>query len=471
MERTGGNSPRKRGGSMAGIGFELRRILVKGSYLSELGAYLYAALISSGPWLMSIFTLSVLGLFREQTLSNVEHEIFRSTIIYTYAFSLVYVGFFQLVTTRYLADEFYLGRLESSMRCFWTCCATVLVIGTPLAALAYLQFEISALYKLLAVMLFIVVSLIWLAMIFISAVKDYIQIVIAFAVGTVISIAGALWLSRFFGPEGNMIGYLAGQMVIFFWLLARLIAEFPVGPIWDRTMFTYFITYWELAAIGIIYNLAIWIDKIVFWLAPDGRTIVPYFRTHDFYEGPIFFAYLTIVPTLAIFLMKIETSFYDHYRMYYAKVMDNHPLSAILEEKGRLVEALHASLREILIIQGAITCLCIAFAPEIIALAQLTPIQVPIYRIALTGAFLQVLLSVVIIILFYFDLRKDVLIISTIFLTTNCGFSWLSTRMDAAFYGYGYCYSCFVALFVAYWMLDWNLRNLEFITFARQPIG
>ena len=145
---------------MAGIGFELRRILGKGSYLNELSAYLYAALISSGPWLMSIFTLSVLGLFREQTLSNVEHEVFRSTIIYTYAFSLVFVGFFQLVATRYLADELFLGRAESTMRAFWSCCAAVLCIGVPLAALAYLRFDISGYYKLLAVMLFAVVSLI-----------------------------------------------------------------------------------------------------------------------------------------------------------------------------------------------------------------------------------------------------------------------------------------------------------------------
>lgn len=456
---------------MAGIGFELRRILGKGSYLNELSAYLYAALISSGPWLMSIFTLSILGLFREQTLSNVEHEVFRSTIIYTYAFSLVFVGFFQLVATRYLADELFLGRAESTMRAFWSCCAAVLCIGVPLAALAYLRFEISGYYKLLAVMLFAVVSLIWLAMIFISAIKDYIQIVLAFAVGTAISIGGALWLSHSMGPEGHMLGYLAGQSVIFFWLLSRLLAEFHLGAVFDKAMWGYFIKYWELAAIGIMYNLAIWIDKIIFWLAPDARTIVPFFKTHDFYEGPVFFAYLTIVPTLAIFLMKVETSFYDHYRLYYAKVMENLPLHAILDEKNRLVDSLHNSLREILIIQGAITVLCIAFAPQIIAMAQLSPIQIPIYRIALTGAFLQVLLSVVIIILFYFDRRGDVLFISALFLVTNGFFSWITTQMDAGFYGYGYCYSCFTALFAAYWRLDWNISNLEYITFARQPIG
>lgn len=39
---------------MAGIGFELRKILKRDSLLSLMQAYSYAALISSGPWIMSI---------------------------------------------------------------------------------------------------------------------------------------------------------------------------------------------------------------------------------------------------------------------------------------------------------------------------------------------------------------------------------------------------------------------------------
>lgn len=86
-------------------------------------------------------------------------------------------------------------------------------------------------------------------------------------------------------------------------------------------MLTYFLKYWELALIGMLFNLAIWVDKIMFWFAPDSRMVVPYLRTHDMYEGPIFFAYLTIVPTLAIFLVKIETKFYEHYHDYFAKII------------------------------------------------------------------------------------------------------------------------------------------------------
>ena len=51
---------------MAGIGFELRKILKRDNLLSLLQAYSYAAVISSGPWILSIvgaIILLALGFF------------------------------------------------------------------------------------------------------------------------------------------------------------------------------------------------------------------------------------------------------------------------------------------------------------------------------------------------------------------------------------------------------------------------
>ena len=47
---------------MAGIGFELRKLLRKESYLGLLQTYAYASIISSGPWVLSIVGIIVIGL-------------------------------------------------------------------------------------------------------------------------------------------------------------------------------------------------------------------------------------------------------------------------------------------------------------------------------------------------------------------------------------------------------------------------
>ena len=68
----------------------------------------------------------------------------------------------------------------------------VLVAGTLITIPPYWICKVSLVYKIMGVMLFLVICMIWLCMIVLSAIKDYNGIVHAFVAGAVISIAGAL---------------------------------------------------------------------------------------------------------------------------------------------------------------------------------------------------------------------------------------------------------------------------------------
>lgn len=456
---------------MAGIGFELKKILKRGTFLSRFESYLYGALISSGPWLMTAICLGILGILRGTSLSNEEHEIFRSTIIYTYAFSLIYIGAIQLVVTRYLADQLYIKNERVTLPTFFTCTVLIFAGGGLFAGLFYYPFKISILHKLSGVILFLLVSMIWMCMVFLSVIKDYFSVVFAFIGGTITSILAAPYMGRLLGIEGYLLGYILGQAIIFFWLLSKLLIEFPVSGLWNKDLFQHFRKYQDLLAIGFIYNLAIWSDKFIFWFAPDARLIVPWFRTHDLYDGAVFFSYLTIIPSLALFMVNIETKFYDHYRHYYVRIMGKQSLSSIMKEKHHMVLMLKDSMRMIFIFQGVITIMCLVFAPYLIKMAGLIPAQVPIFRICLIGSFLQILLAMNMIILFYFDLRKHVLAVTLLFLFSNVVFSMLTAKMGIQFYGYGYTYACFASLIFAFYLLDNSLEDLEYITFAKQPVS
>ncbi|PIE67156.1 MAG: hypothetical protein CSA23_05220 [Deltaproteobacteria bacterium] len=455
---------------MAGIGFELKKILNRQTFLGDLTAYMYAAMVSSGPWLMSIVCLAVLGIYQGAGLTRLEHALFRSTVVYTYAFSLILLGIVQLIATRYMADRLYEKQIDTILSTLFTCSVLVLTAGSAFAAGSYFFFQVSFLHKMLGVMLFLVISMIWLCMIFLSAIKDYNGIVNAFALGAVLSIAAAFYLGRSMGTEGYLAGYLIGQAVTLFWILAKVIVEFPPGRLWNRDFLMYFIRYGDLVGVGFLFNIGIWVDKFVFWMAPDARIIVPWFATHDIYEAPVFFAYLTIVPAMAIFLLKIETVFYQHYRQYYAKVIGKRSLAEILKEKSDMVDALKGSIRDVFVVQGTVTVFCLIFAPTLVALARLSPMQIPLFRIVLIGSFLQILLCINVIILFYFDLRRAVLVVSVVFVAANAGLSTLSIVLGFAFYGYGYTYACLIALMVAFHQLHINVRDLEYLTFAQQPV-
>ena len=136
-----------------------------------------------------------------------------------------------------------------------------------------------------------------------------------------------------------------------------------------------------------------------------------------------------------------------------------------------MVQALKSSIREIFIIQGTVTVLCIILAPKMMSLLFFSTLQIPVFRIVLIGSFLQILLCINVILLFYFDLRKEVLLVSFIFAAGNVLLNVLTIKMGLSFYGYGYTYACLIALMTAFFQLNKNLNNLEFLTFARQPVA
>src|SRR5918911_3969911 len=98
---------------MAGIGFELRKAVHEASYLGVIRVYLYAAVISSGPWLLSVLTLSLLGVVSLGFLPQESRDLFAATTTHAFAISLITVGLIQMWVTRYLADRLYVNDTES----------------------------------------------------------------------------------------------------------------------------------------------------------------------------------------------------------------------------------------------------------------------------------------------------------------------------------------------------------------------
>lgn len=93
---------------MAGIGFEIRKILERDSYWSVLRAYGYAGLVSGGPWVLSILSIMMIGILAV-TLGVAQQEVnaFQICVTYLMAGSLIWTGGMQLMFTRFVADRTY----------------------------------------------------------------------------------------------------------------------------------------------------------------------------------------------------------------------------------------------------------------------------------------------------------------------------------------------------------------------------
>jgi len=213
------------------------------------------------------------------------------------------------------------------------------------------------------------------------------------------------------------------------------------------------------------------VDKIIFWLSPGAMRISDVLRFHPQYDSAVFFAYLTIIPALSLFLIQIETDFYISYRNFYSAVCNRSPYSLIKKRKEEMGESLRRSIGILLRYQGLLSILAITFAPELSRFFQLPWVNVPIFRILVLGSFLHSLLLILMILVLYFDFKKQALFICVFFLITNAIFTYITTLMDTPFYGYGYLFSTFLTLLVGFYTFDASFKNLEYRTFALQPVG
>ncbi|MEA3393662.1 MAG: exopolysaccharide Pel transporter PelG, partial [Pseudomonadota bacterium] len=93
---------------MAGIGFELRKLLNKRSYAGVLQAYAYAGLISSGPMVLSIVGMVLISVLSfGVVIPHILISQFQITVTYIYFSSLILTGPVQLSFTRFISDRLY----------------------------------------------------------------------------------------------------------------------------------------------------------------------------------------------------------------------------------------------------------------------------------------------------------------------------------------------------------------------------
>ena len=389
---------------MAGIGFEPRRIFKRDTYFASIKAYLYSALISSGPWLITIIAIGIVGIIQVGHISPHESEIFRITIVYVYVFTLIFLGTIQMPLTRYLADLLFSGNTRRFLPTYIS--ALVLLGGFQslfVVPACFFLSKWSFLYALHVYIFYMGVSFTWLAMIFLSAARNYTTIVVAFFAGLFFSVLLGALFGRKYGLNGYMAGYTMGRMVLFFVLTARIAKEFPSSMMINFEFVRYIKKYVSLVFIGLFYNVAIWIDKMIFWFGPQGKHIDAFLYAFNAYDLPMYLAYLTIVPSMAIFLIRIETSFIRYYKAFYGAIVGKRSYDVIHSLKQTLIDHIKLSFSRLLKNQGLITLLAFILIPTFIGFTNINIENLTILRIGILAAFCHSMLLILNIYILYFD--------------------------------------------------------------------
>lgn len=460
---------------MAGIGFALRGLLASRTLTGTLRAYGYASAISSGPWLLSIGTILAIGVLgRGGPRPYAEVVQFQVSVTYLIALSLVLTGGLQLSLSRLCADRLFAGDEGSVLpNLLGALLAVSGAAGLLGAALSLLVPGDLPLRALLAAC-FTTLADIWVVVVVLSSLKAYRQVLLAFALGYGVTLGLALGL-RPFGLAGLLAGLLAGQALLLFALLSAVARRYP--PDGARPLVALDFArrggfHPVLAATGLVYNLAIWIDKFLFWANPaTSAPVLGPLRSSLIYDIPIFLAYVSIVPGMGVFLVRMETDFVEHYDAFYQAVRRGGTLDEIERRKAGMVEAVRQGLSEIFQVQGTAVVALLLFADALLRALGISPLHARLFSIDLAGAGLQVLLLAVLNVFFYLDLRWLSLALSLLFLVANAGLTLLTQHLGLRFYGYGFAGAALVATLTGLALLSRRLERLEYETFMGQPLA
>ncbi len=456
---------------MAGIGFEIKKILRRDSYLAMFSAYAYAGIIGSGPWVLSILGVLIIGLFSlGVVLPHVLITQFQVTITHLIAMSLILTGFLQLGFTRYIADRLFEKNTDAILPNFiGAIFITTLISGLIGMALALFAFpEQDAVYRLLLIANFVVLCNIWIATIFLSGMKNYKAILVLYTIGYGFAVVAAIIL-RSFGLNGLLSGMLLGHFTLMSGMMLLIIRSYPSNHFIEFDFLRKKRMFASLIWTGFFFNLGVWIDKYIFWYTPStGKSVIGVFNASLIYDLPIFLAYLSIIPGMAVFLVRMETDFVGFYQKFYDAVRDGGTLDYIEEMRDEMVETARQGIFEIIKIQAMAVLIVFVAAPALLKIIGISQYYLSLLYVDVVAAGLQVVFLGIMNVLFYLDKRVIALILTALFAALNLVFSLLSIQLGANWYGYGFAVSLLITVVVGLYWLDRKLAILEYETFMLQ---
>ncbi len=320
---------------MAGIAFELKKLLKKQKLFSLLVAYGYSAVLISGPWVISIISILLVGYFAYSQQDNLFILQFQSLVTYLLALSLILTGSFQLSFVRSIADFIFQKREE---QVFPNLMGALLlsfglgIIGAFIGIGLFLN-SLDLTIKILILFSFIALCGIWIVNVLFSGLKEYKKLLLLYFVSFASIFVFSFYFKKY-GLSGLLFSFLLGLSILLYLSLILIGNNFVLNNFISFDFLqkdNFYLTY---ALIGLFYNLGIWIDKFMFWFSRDtGRVVIGGLKNSILYDLPIFLAYLSIVPGMSVLFYRLEVDFAEKYEKFYDAVREKGTLEEIFTIK------------------------------------------------------------------------------------------------------------------------------------------
>ncbi len=461
---------------MAGVGFELKKLFTARTAAGHIKAYSYSAMITAGPFaLMTSMVLAVQSLFVYYGIAEEASRIFVASVVYAFVFSQIFSAGFIMVLTRYLADSLSLGRFSDATASFFGMGAILTTLGAVAAGIFFWDKPLPLLTKWLGYLFFAELLLAWTESVYLSAVKRYSRLLVSYLAGVLLSIvlSWAFLEHSILQPEqSGLLAMDIGMGLINLLFLLCITEYFGMPKRGQNFAFLpYFERHWRLFFTATFYMLGLFIPNLIIWQGGWGVSVGGTYLYSPIYDVVTFYAFLSILPLMTMFVVKVETNFYERYAHYFAFITQKGNFREIDDARKDLLHTLWFELRHIVEFQLVFTLVALAVGNYLLSWSGIDYNQVNMYNVLLFGAFFTGLLQLVYILLIYFDYQKSVLSLSLVFFLSNFCFGLWGLYFGGAYsYGFTFFLASALSFIWAFIKLNHFAKRINYLVFCSQPV-
>lgn len=412
---------------MAGIGFELKKIYGRKTLAANLWGTIYATMTTIGPAVLSAVLLLVLKLLMNQAgLTVLEERFFISSTTHAFIIATLCAVLLAAPMSRYISDCIFLGR-ESDIcpSAFGVLMLSTIVSGIVMFLLCvgmyYSQDRVAMSFLVSYYFLGVLVTDVYSMMTYASALKHYKALTFSFLTGLLLAVAVYFLCTKQWGIDkvtAACMALVCCYFLIVFALVFQCVKAFGVPQGRYFAFLSYFRRYPKLAVGGFAYTLGIYCPTIIYWVFSGIAEQVSVFRTAPAYDFALFLAVFVNMPSLVIFVVKVETSFYEKYTLY-VSALNNGTHDLIRKERGVMVRELRYQLFFVyeiqLIITVVLACLSSVFLPYLNASTHM----LQMFVILSLGIYTVFCMYFTIIVFYYFSDYGGACISALVFLTVT----------------------------------------------------
>lgn len=454
---------------MAGIGFELKKIYGRKTLAADLYGTIYATMTTIGPAVLSAVLLLILKFLLSQAgLTVLEERFFVASTTYAFVVATLSAVFFSAPVSRYISDCIFLGKEED------ICPSAFGVLALSAAVSGIVMFllcagiyrasrnEVSTAFLVSYYFLGVLGTGVYSMMTYASALKHYKALTFSFFMGMLLAVAVYFLCSGPFGINKVTAACMAlacCYFLIVFALVFHCMKAFGVPRGRYFAFLTYFRRYPKLTVGSFAYTLGIYCPAIIYWLFSGIAEQVSIFRTAPAYDLAMFLAVFINMPSLVIFVVKVETAFYEKYTLY-VSALNNGTYDLIQKERGVMIRTLRHQLFFVYEIQLIITVVLVCLLSVSFPYLNAGTHVLQMFVILSLGIYAVFCMYFTIIVFYYFSDYGGACISALVFLTVTV-LSAVAASLWNAFYPLPLLLGGLCGWIVAFLLLRRRMEKLD----------